>query len=72
MNVIIFAKEILLMQSRIEDLEYENSRLRMFEDKYNTMLDESLEHSQRMVGTMLKLVMTPGVIEACQKSKEVV
>ncbi len=68
MNVLKFAHEVLAMQERIEDLEYENARLRRFEKDYNDLLNSSLQHNQEMSLNMLKVIMTPGVVEAMKEN----
>jgi hypothetical protein len=70
MSVVSFAKEILKMESRIIDLEIENDRLREYEFKYHNMLNETLAHNESMVGNLLALVATPGVVDACKKAAE--
>jgi len=67
--IVGFASQVIEMNERIRDLEFENSRLRRFEHDYNELLNESLAHSHAMMGNTLKLFLTPGVIEACQENK---
>ena len=69
MDIVDFAYQVIEMDKRIRDLEFENSRLRRFEHDYNKLLKESLVHSHAMMGNTLKLFLTPGVIEACQELK---
>ena len=70
MNVVDFARQIIAMQDKIADLQWENERLRKYERDYNELLNESLTHNQRMVGNMLSVLMTPGVTEAFAKNAE--
>lgn len=69
MDIVDFAYQVIEMNERIRDLEFENNRLRRFEHDYNELLNESLAHNQVMMGNTLKLFLTPGVIEACQENK---
>lgn len=69
MDVVDFAYQVIEMHERIRDLEFENERLRRFEHDYNELLNDSLAHSQAMIGNTLKLFLTPGVVEACQANK---
>jgi hypothetical protein len=69
MDIVDFAYQVIEMNERIRDLEFENERLRRFENDYNELLNESLAHSQAMMGNTLKLFLTPGVIEACQENR---
>jgi hypothetical protein len=68
MDIVDFAYQVIEMNQRISDLEFENNRLRRFENDYNELLNESLAHSHAMIGNTLKLFLTPGVIEACQEN----
>ena len=70
MNVVDFARQIIAMQDKIADLQWENERLRKYEREYNELLNESLEHNQRMAGNMLALIMTPGVVESFAKNNK--
>jgi hypothetical protein len=69
MDIVDFAYQVIEMNQRISDLEFENNCLRRFEHDYNELLNESLAHSHAMIGNTLKLFLTPGVIEACQKKQ---
>jgi hypothetical protein len=68
MDIVDFAYQVIEMNQRISDLEFENNHLRRFEHDYNELLNESLAHSHAMIGNTLKLFLTPGVIEACQEN----
>jgi hypothetical protein len=69
MDIVDFAYQVIEMDKRIRDLEFENERLRQFEHDYNELLNDSLAHSHAMMGNTLKLFLTPGVIEACQENR---
>lgn len=71
LQVIDFANQVLAMRDRINDLEWQNAQLEEYKYKYDALLQENLDHSMRMSGNMLKLLMTPGVVEACQANKDV-
>ena len=68
MDIVNFAYQVIEMNRRISDLEFENNRLRRFEHDYNELLNELLAHNHAMIGNTLKLFLTPGVIEACQEN----
>jgi hypothetical protein len=36
------------------------------EEEYNNLLDSNIQHSQVMMGNLLTLCLTPGVVDACQ------
>jgi hypothetical protein len=69
LNIVDFAYQILEMQDKIIYLELENSRLSKYEADYNELLNSSLNHNAAMMGNILNLCMTPGVIDACEKNK---
>ena len=66
MNVVNFAYQILEMQARIQELESENAKLRNYRERYNDLLNSSVEHNQHMMLNLLNVAMTPGVVEAMQ------
>lgn len=57
MNVVKFAHEILDMQDEIVRLNREVTRLMKIEEDYNRLLNDSLQHSQKMVGGVLALML---------------
>jgi hypothetical protein len=63
-NVVDFAQQILNMNSLIIRQKAELERLKDYEKKYNTLLNDSLSHSKAMVGNIVKTLMVPGVAEA--------
>jgi hypothetical protein len=69
MDIVDFAYQVIEMNERIRDLEFENERLRRFEHDYNELLNDSLAHSHAMMGNTLRLFLTPGVVEACQENR---
>ena len=69
MDIVDFAYQVIEMNERIRNLEFENSSPRRFEHDYNELLNESLAHRHSMMGNTLKLFLIPGVIEACQENK---
>jgi hypothetical protein len=76
MNVVDFAYQVIEMQELINALVEENSQLRDYKEKYQKLLDEDTKHHKAMMGNILSLCLTPGVVEACQKnntfSKEII
>jgi hypothetical protein len=69
LNIVDFAYQIIEMKNKIIDLEIENERLRKYESDYHDLMDESMKHNAAMMGNILNLCMTPGVIEACKENK---
>ena len=70
MNVVDFAWQVIEMQRTIDAQERQITRLMRIEEDYNALLDSSMEHGRAMMGNVLKLCMTPGVVEACQAAAE--
>ena len=66
MNIVDFAHQVLDMQDRIAALEIQNEQLRWYKEEYQKLMDSSMQHNQAMMNNILKLCLTPGVIEACQ------
>jgi hypothetical protein len=69
LDIVNFAYRILEMQDKIIELEIENNRLRKYEADYNELLNSSMKHNATMMGNILELCMTPGVVEACENNK---
>lgn len=57
MNVVKFAHEILDMQDEIVRLNREVTRLLKIEEDYHRLLDDSIKHSEKMVGGVLALML---------------
>ena len=53
-NIVTLAYEILDMQAEILLLRKENERLKDYENKYNKLVDESIQHGNVMMGNLLK------------------
>lgn len=70
MNVVEFAHQVLEMQSRIRELEREVAELRDYRDRYNELLQDGINHNQRMMANMLEVCMTPGVLTAMKSHHE--
>lgn len=70
MNVVEFAHQVLDMQSRIHELEREVAELRDYRERYDALLQDSLNHNQRMMTNMLEVCMTPGVLTAMKAHQE--
>jgi hypothetical protein len=66
MNVIDFAWQVIEMRRTIEEQERQITRLMRIEEEYNNLLDSNIQHSQVMMGNLLTLCLTPGVVDACQ------
>lgn len=63
------ADKMYSMRMRIIELEIEVVRLRELSDNYDKFLNESLQHSNAMMGNMLNTLMTPGVLERIEENK---
>lgn len=70
-NVVAFARQILKMDSQLQQNKLELKRLAEFEKKYKDLMDSSLKHSQVMAGNMVKMLLVPGVSEAFRKNAKV-
>lgn len=66
MNIVNLAWQIIEMHRTILEQEREIARLERIEKDYNELLDSSLKHGSAIMGNVLKMRMTPGVIEACE------
>ena len=64
-GIVDFAYQILEMNTTITRQQRELDRLYEIEEKYNKLLDDSISHNRHMIGSLLKLAMTPGVVESC-------
>jgi hypothetical protein len=70
MNVVEFARQILDMQCQIDYLQEENESLRHYRKEYMDQLNQGIKHGEEMMGGLLSLALTPGVMEACAKANE--
>jgi len=70
MNVVDLAWQVIEMQRTIDEQERQITRLMRIEEDYNSLMDSSLEHGRAMMGNVLKLCLTPGVVEACRTADE--
>ena len=67
-KLVDFAYDIIEMQERITRLEMENEQLRWFKEEYHKLVESSNNHNRAMMGNIMQLVLTPGVVEACQEN----
>ena len=65
-KLIDFAYDVIEMQDRITRLEMENEQLLWFKEEYHKLVESSNQHNMAMMGNIMQLVLTPGVVEACQ------
>lgn len=70
MEVVDFAWQVIDMQRTINEQDREIARLMKIEEDYHKLLDSSIEHNRIMMGNVLELCMTPGVIEACKANRK--
>lgn len=68
MNIVDFAYQVIEMQERITQLEIQNEQLSWYKEEYHKLMDSTMQHNQVMMNNILKLCLTPGVIEACQEN----
>jgi len=66
--IVQIAREIIDMYDAVEYLNSEVEELREYKKKYFKLLDESIKHGEQMSVNMLKLFLTPGVVECCSKA----
>jgi hypothetical protein len=69
-SVVDFAYQIIDMHNSNERLKDELAELREYRQKYFDLLNSSTAHSQAMVGSILKIAMTPGVLDAISTSNK--
>lgn len=69
-NVVGFAYEVLYMQRRILELEERVKELEQYEQKYTDLVDNAYKSSVKSAGTLLSVLLKPGVAEAFAKSEE--
>ena len=50
------AEDVLAMNSELKALRCEVEKLREYRDKYNDLLDQTLDHNQHMAGSLLTLL----------------
>ena len=70
MNVVDLAWQVIEMQRTIDAQERQITRLMRTEEDYIALLESSTAHGRAMMGNVLELCMTPGVVEACQAAAE--
>lgn len=63
-DVVEFARQILEMHEEVLWLRGEVAELREYRDKYTEELNRSISHSRDMLGGILQIAMTPGVMDA--------
>ena len=52
-----FARDVMDMHERIQELESEVARLQDYQRKYHELLDDSTQHNQNMLGGIFKVGM---------------
>jgi hypothetical protein len=55
MDVVKFARAIIELDERVQELEWENAELRRYRDDYNRLLNESVSHNRVIVGGLLSV-----------------
>lgn len=68
LSVVKMAEEVLRMADQINLLQQEVRDLRHYREEHIRTLHESIEHNHSMLGGLLNLAMTPGVLEATIKA----
>lgn len=69
-SAVDFAYEVILMSERLRELELEVEHLRKYKEKYDLLLSDTLAHNERMAFNVLKIVATPGVVEAMKSNQK--
>lgn len=64
-DVVEFAEQVLSMHHRLMRQERELEELREYRGRYLQSLNDGIAHSRHIMGGMLELAMTPGVLDAC-------
>jgi hypothetical protein len=57
MNIVTLAHEIIRMDERIRELEWENAQLREAERDYNEFLQSTLKHNDQMLWNLMEVGM---------------
>lgn len=70
LHAVDFANQTLAMQHKIDDLEMEVARLRRIEEDFEDLLRASCAHNEKVLGNLLQLAMTPGVLEATTDARD--
>lgn len=70
MNVVDFAYQIIEMDKEIRSLRSEVIHLTQYKEDYFKLLQESVRHGEEMLGGILQIAMTPGVLEATAKAAQ--
>lgn len=52
-DIVELAHQVIDLDNKNRYLRYENERLRGIEEKYNALLDSSIQHSNAMMGHLL-------------------
>lgn len=56
-TALAFARDVLAMQERINELEYEVARLRDYEREYRELMASTLQHNATMLGGIFQVGM---------------
>jgi hypothetical protein len=57
MNIVTLAHEIIRMDERIRELEWENAQLREVERDHNEFLQSTLKHNDQMLWNLMEMGM---------------
>ena len=68
--VVQMAEEVLCMHGEILRLRAEVEELREYRKKYSDELIVGIEHGQHMMGGLLKIALTEGVMDSLRKANE--
>ena len=69
-DIVSLAWQIIEMNNTIQDQASEIAHLKGIKEQYDRLLDADIKHGEAMMGNLLKLCITPGVVEACLAAKE--
>jgi hypothetical protein len=62
------AYEVVNMDRELQRLRAQVADLEEYKQRYHELLSESIDHGRHMIGGLLDLALTPGVLDACAAS----
>lgn len=66
-DVVDFAHQIIDMHRLIQRQANELEEAREYQKKYFALIQSDIEHGRHMIGGILQIAMTPGVMDAIDK-----
>lgn len=68
MDIVDFAYQILDMAQKIHEQEVELKKLREYKKRREDELEDSLRNAREYHGNMMKMLLTPGVVDALERN----